>query len=129
MIRPFWMPSGGPLPEMESMDEHGVAPKRSTTSRTEERGRVENVSAGASIIRVVERGETMKLSERLPVKSNKMGMDGRMRCNRCGSVMVHEKYYGIEEQFFGWRCICCGDIVDRIILENRGAMAVAPLQL
>jgi hypothetical protein len=43
--------------------------------------------------------------------------------------MVYEKYYGIEEQFCGWRCICCGDIIDRIILENRGAMAVAPLQL
>jgi hypothetical protein len=114
------------------MNEHGVAPKRSMRSRTEERDRVENVSAGASIIRVIERGETMKVSERLAVKSNKsnkMGMDGRMRCHRCGSIMVYEKYYGIEEQFFAWRCICCGDIIDQIILENRGEMAVAPLQL
>ena len=103
MIRPFWMPSGGPLPDPE--------------------GRVEHNS------KVTEKAEAMKLPERVPVKSNKMGLDDRLRCHRCGGIMAYEKYYGVEEQFFAWRCICCGDIVDRIILENRGAMAVAPLQL
>ena len=42
-----------------------------------------------------------------------------MKCHRCGSVMVYEKFYGHHEQFLGWRCILCGDIVDQVILENR----------
>ena len=122
------MPSGGPLPEPESMDEHGVVPKRSTRFRTEERGQVKNVSAGASIIRVIERGETMKLPERLPVKSNKMGLDDQLRCHRCESIMVYQKFYGPHEHFWGWRCIWCGEIVDRIVLENRTSMAVGALR-
>ncbi len=42
-----------------------------------------------------------------------------MRCHRCGGVMTYEKFYGIGEFFFGWRCICCGEIYDPVILENR----------
>jgi hypothetical protein len=30
MIRPFWMPSGGPFPEVGRRDEHDVGPKGST---------------------------------------------------------------------------------------------------
>lgn len=41
------------------------------------------------------------------------------KCQRCGGVMVLEKFYGQCEQFFGWRCVFCGEIVDRVILENR----------
>ena len=33
--------------------------------------------------------------------------------------MTHEKFYGICEHFFGWRCLVCGEIVDQTILENR----------
>jgi hypothetical protein len=36
-----------------------------------------------------------------------------MKCCRCGGMMVSEKFYDHAEHFFGWRCICCGDIVDR----------------
>ncbi len=79
--------------------------------------------------RVIERGETVKQQERLPVKSNKMGLDGRLRCHRCGSIMIYEKYYGFEEQFWGWRCIWCGNIIDQIILENRDSMAVGAPRL
>jgi len=43
-----------------------------------------------------------------------------MKCGRCGSVMVHERFYGLYERFLGWRCIFCGEIVDEVILENRG---------
>jgi hypothetical protein len=43
--------------------------------------------------------------------------------------MVYEKYYGSAEQFYGWRCICCGEIVDQIILENREEMAAGTLRL
>ena len=33
--------------------------------------------------------------------------------------MVFEKFYGICEFFWGWRCVFCGEIVDQVILENR----------
>jgi len=42
-----------------------------------------------------------------------------MKCHRCGGAMVYEKFYGICEFFWGWRCIFCGEIVDQVILENR----------
>ena len=42
-----------------------------------------------------------------------------MKCYRCGGKMVFEKFFGICEEFFGWRCIFCGEIVDKVILENR----------
>ncbi len=42
-----------------------------------------------------------------------------MRCNRCGGMMIYEKFYGDCEHFFGWRCIVCGEIIDQVILENR----------
>jgi hypothetical protein len=42
-----------------------------------------------------------------------------MRCHRCGGKMVYEKFYGEEGQFYGWRCIFCGEIVDKVISENR----------
>ncbi len=58
------------------------------------------------------------------MKYERMGLKGQIKCDRCGSIMVKEKYFGFEEQFWGWRCICCGDVVDQIILENREAMAV-----
>ncbi|HUL37256.1 MAG TPA: hypothetical protein VLW47_06195 [Thermodesulfobacteriota bacterium] len=44
-----------------------------------------------------------------------------MKCNRCGSAMVYERFYGPDEHFLGWRCILCGEIVDQLILENRTA--------
>jgi hypothetical protein len=33
--------------------------------------------------------------------------------------MAYEKFWDQTEDFFGWRCIACGEIVDRLILENR----------
>jgi hypothetical protein len=42
-----------------------------------------------------------------------------MKCQRCGGIMILEKFYGTTEVFFGWRCIACGEIVDQVILENR----------
>ena len=42
-----------------------------------------------------------------------------MKCDRCGSAMVHEQFFGEQERFWGWRCIFCGEIVDNVILENR----------
>ncbi len=42
-----------------------------------------------------------------------------MKCNRCGSVMVYDKFYGFEEHFWGWRCILCGEVFDQMVLDNR----------
>ena len=44
-----------------------------------------------------------------------------MKCHRCGSLMVYERFYGPHEHFLGWRCVLCGEIVDQVILENRQA--------
>ncbi|MEI9475175.1 MAG: hypothetical protein WCO26_01165 [Deltaproteobacteria bacterium] len=33
--------------------------------------------------------------------------------------MVYENFYGLQEHFWGWRCILCGEIVDQVIMENR----------
>jgi hypothetical protein len=44
-----------------------------------------------------------------------------MKCHRCGSMMVYERFYGSHEHFLGWRCILCGEIIDQVILENRQA--------
>jgi hypothetical protein len=42
-----------------------------------------------------------------------------MRCQRCGCLMSYEKFYGLTEDCSGWRCLCCGEIVDEVILNNR----------
>lgn len=42
-----------------------------------------------------------------------------MKCHRCGSAMVYERFYGSDGHFLGWRCIQCGEIIDQLILENR----------
>jgi hypothetical protein len=42
-----------------------------------------------------------------------------MKCHRCGSVMVYERFYGHGENFSGWRCVLCGEILDQVISENR----------
>jgi hypothetical protein len=36
--------------------------------------------------------------------------------------MVYDKFYGHQEQFWGWKCVICGEIVDPVILENRKGM-------
>jgi hypothetical protein len=42
-----------------------------------------------------------------------------MKCTRCGGLMAYEKFWGKVEDFFGWRCIACGEIVDQVVSENR----------
>jgi transposase-like protein len=50
-----------------------------------------------------------------------MDLEVNMKCPHCGSAMVYEKFFGHDEHFSGWRCIFCGEIIDTIILENRGS--------
>ena len=43
-----------------------------------------------------------------------------MKCNRCDGLMIYERFLSQEvEDFFGWRCVACGEIVDEVILKNR----------
>jgi hypothetical protein len=70
----------------------------------------------------------MRLSERDLLKFNQNNPDPAMKCHRCEGHMVHQKFYGPHEHFWGWRCISCGEIVDQIILENRGSMATGQLR-
>jgi hypothetical protein len=42
-----------------------------------------------------------------------------MKCHRCGGKLVYEKFCANQGQFYGWRCIFCGEIIDKVILENR----------
>jgi hypothetical protein len=45
-----------------------------------------------------------------------------MKCLRCRGAMIYDKFYGLQEQFWGWKCLICGEIVDPVILENRQLM-------
>jgi len=46
-----------------------------------------------------------------------------MKCRRCGSVMVYERFYGADEHFLGSRCILCGEIMHQVILGDRQTKA------
>jgi hypothetical protein len=54
-------------------------------------------------------------------------LEGEMTCNRCQRWMVNEKYYGAGLPFWGWRCVCCGEILDPVILKNRNNLLKIPL--
>ena len=47
-----------------------------------------------------------------------------MTCGRCDGQMTHETLHGFGEDlvwaFSHWRCIYCGEIIDPVILANRG---------
>ena len=44
------------------------------------------------------------------------------KCLRCSGAMIYDRFYGAREQFWGWKCVICGEIVDPVILENRQLM-------
>jgi hypothetical protein len=45
-----------------------------------------------------------------------------MKCQRCSGIMIHEKFYGSDEPYWGWKCVYCGEVFDQIILENRNGL-------
>ena len=53
------------------------------------------------------------------IEANKFYGEVEMKCYRCLGEMVYEKFYGYCENFSGWRCILCGEILDQVIFENR----------
>jgi hypothetical protein len=48
-------------------------------------------------------------------KERKIGMT----CQRCGGRMIFEKFYDVNNVFFGWHCVICGEILDAVILLHR----------
>lgn len=44
------------------------------------------------------------------------------KCSRCGGIMIYDKFYGHNEDFWGLKCVICGEIIDSVILENRQLM-------
>ena len=42
-----------------------------------------------------------------------------MNCRRCGGRMIFEKFYDVNNVFFGWHCVMCGEILDAVILLHR----------
>jgi len=44
---------------------------------------------------------------------------GGMHCQRCGGRMIFEKFYDVNNVFFGWHCVICGEILDPVILLHR----------
>ncbi len=47
-----------------------------------------------------------------------------MRCLRCRGLMVQDQFYDMFDDsgflsFYGWRCICCGNVLDPLILRNK----------
>jgi len=42
-----------------------------------------------------------------------------MHCQRCGGRMIFEKFYDVNNVFFGWHCVICGEILDPVILLHR----------
>lgn len=57
-----------------------------------------------------------------------------MNCQRCHGLMVEERFEDLRSDphhisFRGWRCVCCGDIVDPVIIRHRVAGPPAALPL
>ena len=49
-----------------------------------------------------------------------------MKCSRCGGLMVYENFYTLEiANLYEWRCVACGEIVDKVILKNRSMQGVS----
>jgi hypothetical protein len=40
-------------------------------------------------------------------------------CQRCGGRMIAEKFYDVNNVFWGWHCVICGEILDPVILLHR----------
>ena len=49
-----------------------------------------------------------------------------MKCRRCGGLMVYENFYTLEiANLYEWRCVPCGEVIDKVILENRSMRGVS----
>ena len=63
--------------------------------------------------------------EQLPNHTAIYAVQHHWTCARCGGLMVNDFCMDVlisigESKFFAKRCVQCGEVVDPIILENRG---------
>ncbi len=42
-----------------------------------------------------------------------------MKCPKCGGLMVYQRFDNNSMTFYGWKCLNCGSIVDKRIVQNR----------
>lgn len=46
-----------------------------------------------------------------------------MECQRCQGLMVQDRLYDLQDTNIHcdvWRCVCCGNIYDTLIILNQG---------
>lgn len=43
-----------------------------------------------------------------------------MRCLRCQGMMVEERVFTYEGRIAMARCVYCGDLIDPVVVRNRG---------
>jgi hypothetical protein len=47
-----------------------------------------------------------------------------MNCPRCRGLLVLDTFYDLRDDtghlsFNGWRCVCCGNVLDPLIVRNQ----------
>ena len=57
-----------------------------------------------------------------------------MNCMRCRGLMVREHFIDLFDgtgqlSFKGWRCVCCGNVLDPVIARNRRMHRAGLLQV
>jgi hypothetical protein len=57
-----------------------------------------------------------------------------MQCPRCRGLMVPDQFFDLINEdwlwrFDGWRCLCCGNILDPVILRNQQAAAMKAYEI
>ncbi len=62
------------------------------------------------------RGVVLKDMDRLKRRADE---EVAMRCHRCRGSMIYEKFHDEDDEYFAWRCIVCGEMIDHVILKNR----------
>ena len=55
-----------------------------------------------------------------------------MNCSRCNGYMMQEDYLGIGDEIgqvrsIAWRCLCCGEVIDPVILKHRSSRPEPPI--
>ena len=53
------------------------------------------------------------------MEKRKEKINKAVSCPRCGGRMIFEKFYDVNNIFFGWHCVMCGEILDPVILLHR----------
>lgn len=43
----------------------------------------------------------------------------KMKCPKCGGLMVSQRFADYFITFYGFKCLNCGSIVDKTIVQNR----------